>query len=128
MKLNTIITSILGLTISFSAMAKTNNISKKDFKLKWEGKKVMVESKHYGSLDLKSGSLNIEKGNVIGGSFVIDMNSLKDEDLTDPKWNQKLVGHLKSEDFFDVKKFPESKLVFTKVKKVSMMNIMSQRT
>ena len=29
MKLNTIITSVLGLTISISAMAKTNNISKR---------------------------------------------------------------------------------------------------
>ena len=36
--------------------------------------------------------------------FVIDMTSITCEDLTDETWNQKLVEHLKSDDFFSVEK------------------------
>jgi polyisoprenoid-binding protein YceI len=34
------------------------------------------------------------------------MHSIVDEDLTDPGANQKLTGHLKSDDFFGVDKHP----------------------
>ena len=44
-----------------------------------------------------------------------DMNSVTNVDLTDKEWNDKLVGHLKSEDFFGVAKFPRSKFEITKV-------------
>jgi polyisoprenoid-binding protein YceI len=36
-------------------------------------------------------------------------------DLTDPEWNAKLIGHLKSDDFFSVATFPTAELVITKV-------------
>jgi polyisoprenoid-binding protein YceI len=39
------------------------------------------------------------------------MNSITCSDLKDPEYNAKLVGHLKSADFFDVAKSPEA--VFT---------------
>ena len=48
---------------------------------------------------------------IVSGEFNIDMNSINCKDLTDESWNQKLVGHLKSDDFFGVAKFPTAKLV-----------------
>ena len=54
-------------------------------------------------------------GKPTGGEFVINMNSIVDEDLTDASWNEKLIGHLKSDDFFSVEKFPASKLALTSV-------------
>lgn len=81
--------------------------------LKWTGKKVTGE--HYGTVKIKSGSLDLDKGQ---GSFVIDMNSIDCEDLSG-EWKQKLEGHLKSPDFFNVAKYPESKFKLTKVKKES---------
>lgn len=52
---------------------------------------------------------------LTGGSLVVDMATIKDLDLTDPEWNQKLIGHLRSDDFFGVEKYPVSRLVINKV-------------
>jgi len=74
----------------------------------WIGKK--VTGSHNGTIALKSGSLNVDGKNVTGGTFVIDMNSIKDADGSD-----KLEGHLKADDFFGTAKFPTSTFVITKV-------------
>lgn len=77
--------------------------------LNWLGEKVTGE--HHGTINLKSGNLVVKDNKIISGEFVIDMASIICLDLTDPEWNQKLVGHLKSDDFFGVTKYPEAKLV-----------------
>ncbi len=80
----------------------------------WLGKK--VTGQHNGQIDLKEANLEIKKGKLTGGSFVIDMSSITCEDLKDEEYNQKLVGHLKSDDFFGVEKYPTSKFVIKSVK------------
>lgn len=79
----------------------------------WLGKKVTGE--HDGTIKISKGEINIDKGNVVGGSFEIDMNTIVNRDLDDAEWNAKLIKHLKSEDFFSVEKFPTSKFEITKV-------------
>ncbi|WP_029904179.1 YceI family protein [Prevotella sp. 10(H)] len=86
----------------------------------WTGSK--VGGSHYGTLALKSGSIAVNGEEVVSGSFIIDMNSIKDEDLTDAKMNEMLVNHLKSEDFFDVAKYPESAFTLTKIEAASSPN------
>lgn len=81
--------------------------------VKWHGAKVGTD--HYGTVKLKSGWLTVAEGRITSGEFVADMNSIINTDLTSKSQNAKLVGHLKSADFFNVKKFPESKFVITKV-------------
>jgi len=80
--------------------------------IKWTGEK--LTGKHYGKIALKEGSLTLKSGNITGGTFVINMNSITDEDVENAEYNAKLVNHLKSDDFFGVAKFPETKLVITK--------------
>jgi polyisoprenoid-binding protein YceI len=41
------------------------------------------------------------------------MKSITDDDLKDAGYNQKLVGHLKTDDFFGVEKFPVTTLAIT---------------
>ena len=48
---------------------------------------------------LKSGTVEMKGEEITGGEFTIDMTSLKTAD------SEKLQGHLKSPDFFDVEKF-----------------------
>ena len=43
------------------------------------------------------------------------MSSLSNEDQTG-EWKQKLEGHLKSEDFFSVEKYPDATLVLKEIK------------
>lgn len=79
----------------------------------WKGTK--VGGAHDGTLNLKSGYLTLNGEEVVSGSFIIDMNSIVDKDLTDQKLNDMLVKHLKSEDFFDVVKYPESSFTVTNI-------------
>src|SRR5512133_1828791 len=78
----------------------------------WKGDK-KIGSFHVGTIDLKSGWLAVEGNAFTGGEFLVDMNSLKDTDLKDDNMRAKLEGHLKSDDFFGVEKYPLSKLVIT---------------
>ncbi|MCB0530925.1 MAG: YceI family protein [Lewinellaceae bacterium] len=79
--------------------------------LTWKGYKVTGD--HSGTVKVKSGSLQFTDGSLSGGTFVIDMTSIKDTDL-EGEWAAKLEGHLKSEDFFGVEKYPTSKFVITR--------------
>ncbi|KLT65212.1 YceI family protein [Pedobacter sp. BMA] len=74
----------------------------------WIGKK--VTGSHNGTISLQSGTLNVDGKKVTGGTFTIDMNSIKDAD-----GSAKLEGHLKADDFFGTAKFPTATFVITKV-------------
>lgn len=84
-------------------------------KLAWRGWKYVGTGEHKGSISLKEGELKVENGKVIAGSFVIDMASIKDEDVTDTAMRADLEGHLKSDDFFNVAKFPTGKFEIVSV-------------
>jgi polyisoprenoid-binding protein YceI len=75
-------------------------------KLHWLGEKVAGD--HTGTISLKDGWLSWKDNRIEAGEFNIDMTTIKDADA-----NERLEGHLKSEDFFGVEKFPVSKLVIT---------------
>jgi polyisoprenoid-binding protein YceI len=78
----------------------------------WKGAK--VTGKHHGTIQLKSGSLDFENGTLVGGNFTIDMTTIQNSDMGE-KMKAKLEGHLKSDDFFGVERFPISTLKITKV-------------
>lgn len=79
-------------------------------KITWLGKKVTGE--HTGGINIAEGSLTTKSKKITGGSFAIDMTSITCTDLSNP---DRLVGHLKSDDFFGVEKFPKANFVITKV-------------
>ncbi|MFZ6001570.1 MAG: YceI family protein [Bacteroidota bacterium] len=81
--------------------------------LNWTGKK--VTGQHNGTVPISGGELQVEGKVVKGGSFEIDLASLTVADLTDKSYNDKLVGHLKSDDFFGVEKFPKATFVISSV-------------
>lgn len=85
--------------------------------IEWTGKNIV--SQHIGNIKLKSGSFELKGNKLISGSFVVDMTSIIDTDLKDESMNQKLVGHLKSDDFFGVEKYPTATFVVTNVSKLS---------
>lgn len=80
--------------------------------IEWVGKK--ITGQHSGTIDFKSGYLTFEAEKLVGGSFVVNMNSIDVTDL-EGKGKANLEGHLKSKDFFGVEENPTSRLVFTQV-------------
>lgn len=80
-------------------------------KVVWHASKVTGE--HTGGIQLSEGMLTVAGKEITGGMFVIDMSSITCTDLTDADLNQKLVGHLKSDDFFGVDKHPHARLEIT---------------
>lgn len=78
----------------------------------WEGTMLFNLNGHFGTVKFKSGQLELKNGMLIGGEFVVDMNTIVN---TDGKFSQGLVDHLKNEDFFDVAKFPTAAIKISKV-------------
>lgn len=74
-----------------------------------------VTGSHTGTVALQQGALIFDNGQLSGGEFTVDMTTLTATDL-EGEWKDKLVGHLKSDDFFSVEKHQLSTLVFTQVK------------
>ncbi|MFK7822659.1 MAG: YceI family protein [Oligoflexales bacterium] len=94
------------------AYGQQHSISPASSKLTWEGSKV-VGGGHQGSLKIKEGFIKFKEKQPLEAQVLVDMTSITNSDLKDPKWNQKLVGHLHSDDFFSTAKYPESKIVLT---------------
>ena len=88
-------------------------IDTKETVLTWEGSMVFgFEEEHIGYVYTSKGELMIEKGQLVGGTVEIDMNTIEYKD----KENKNTpVHHLKSPDYFDVKKFPISTFSIAKV-------------
>ncbi|OFX16560.1 MAG: hypothetical protein A2033_08420 [Bacteroidetes bacterium GWA2_31_9] len=72
-------------------------------KLEWLAEK--ITGYHQGTINLKSGEIELKDKTIIDAEFIIDMNSIQCTDLTDEEYNKKIIGHLKSDDFFGVDKF-----------------------
>lgn len=73
--------------------------------LHWKGSRPF--SFHEGTVDLKNGAFVLSNGSIESGSFVIDMTTISSTD-TEGAGKERLDGHLKSEDFFNVEVFGES--------------------
>jgi polyisoprenoid-binding protein YceI len=112
MKTINILLSALFIAASLSTFAQDYTVDVQKSQVKWLATK--VTGKHNGTISIKSGEMSVKNNKISSGTFVIDMNSIANEDLTDAGYNQKLVGHLKSDDFFGVATYPEAKLVVTK--------------
>jgi len=101
-------------TLSFTPIDGNKKVIKVDeSKVVWKGYK--VTGSHEGTIAIKSGSLVFDNDQLTGGEFVIDMTTIGSTDL-DGEYKGKLDGHLKSDDFFGVEKYPTATLVLKKVK------------
>ncbi|MGC9470126.1 MAG: YceI family protein [Bacteroidales bacterium] len=84
-------------------------------RIEWTGSK--PTGNHHGTVMIREGYVTVKNGEINGGEFVIDLQTIVNEDLDDPDMNAQLVGHLKSSDFFHVDSFPVATFVITRVEK-----------
>ncbi|MFN7099754.1 MAG: YceI family protein, partial [Flavobacterium sp.] len=83
--------------------AQTKKVDATQSSIKWVGKK--VTGAHEGTINLKSGNLVFKSKKLVGGNFIVDMNSMTVTDLKAGQGKEKLEGHLKADDFFGTDKF-----------------------
>jgi polyisoprenoid-binding protein YceI len=96
-------------------------LDQKESVVTWKGYMQLVpKNAHNGYLYMSKGELIIEKGQLIGGTVQADMNTLEDERHES---DNDLIDHLKSSDFFDVKKYPASTFTITKVESANGGNV-----
>jgi len=102
---------------SMSSMSISNvTLNPEKSKVMWAGTMLGIYT-HEGTLDMTEASLDISNGKITGGSFTVDMNTMV---ATDENYNpeegstpEKLIGHLKSPDFFDVENYPTASFTIT---------------
>ena len=102
--------SIAFIVMSFSAVSAQDmyEADVESSTIIWKGYK--PTGSHNGTIALQSGSILMQDKLIAGGSFSVDMSSIKDAD-----GSGRLEGHLKSKDFFEVEVFPTSKFVISEV-------------
>ena len=112
---NLLLAAIMVLaSLPFNAIDdEIKEVKTQNSKVIWKGYK--VTGSHQGTIGIQSGSLTFNEGKLIGGKFTIEMESIACTDLQG-EYKGQLEGHLKSDDFFGVNKFPAATLIFTKVK------------
>jgi len=124
MKNLTMIAIGLGITVLSAFKTVKNETYKIDTQksvIEWTGKKVL--GAHNGEIKLASGAITTESKIPVKGTFVIDMNSISNKDLTDAEAKSKLLGHLRSEDFFSVDKFPAAQFAATRIRDAGNGNL-----
>jgi polyisoprenoid-binding protein YceI len=89
-------------------------------KIMWQGNMTGLKIySHEGTINLTEGTVMLKDGKVTGGSFTIDMNSIKptDTNYTEEKGHTAadLIGHLSSPDFFDIANNPTATFAITSV-------------
>ncbi len=109
----TLILILVTFTLSLTAQSVKVNTTKS--KLTWVGKKVTGE--HTGTIMLRSGEIILNGKDIVGGTFVFDMNTINVTDL-EGDMKKKLEGHLESDDFFSVASYPKAKFVIKGVEKI----------
>jgi rhodanese-related sulfurtransferase/polyisoprenoid-binding protein YceI len=82
-------------------------------RIEWTGRNLM--SAHCGTIKLRSGQIEVFNARPVRGAFTLDMDSIENMDIQDSKMRQILIRHLKSDDFFDVQRFPVAELQVLKI-------------
>lgn len=85
-----------------------------DSHIDWIGRK--VTGAHNGTIDVKEGYFLLTDNQVTAGQVIIEMSTLVILDVADSATNTQFAGHLASDDFFSIEKFPMATFEFVSAK------------
>lgn len=99
------------ILMAFGKVATVYSVDNSQSTLSWTAKK--VTGSHTGTISVTSGKLEVDNNVLKGGNFQLDTRTIAVTDIKDAGMNGKLLGHLKSDDFFAVEKHPSASFVIT---------------
>ncbi|WP_316812181.1 YceI family protein [Pedobacter heparinus] len=83
--------------------------------VEWKG--TMENGFNNGSFDIAENHIEVEKGQIKAGEFVIRIASIKNFNQQEPAVREQLLTHLKSDAFFNLARYPEASFKITSVNK-----------
>ena len=86
-------------------------VSGEESTLTWKGTLLGVYS-HEGTLDVTKGKFSLKGDEIVSGTVRVDMNTITptDDNYSEDKTAEMLVGHLSSDDFFAVADNPQAQV------------------
>lgn len=105
--INNVICAMIFLGVSTIVRASCESrriINSESSQLKWTGRK--LTGSHQGLIEEFSGYIMLDGEAPCDGEISLKMGSIKDLDIKNNFWREKLEAHLKSRDFFNTEKFP----------------------
>ena len=100
---------------SISIEDKTYKLDIEQSVIEWTGRN--PNTRHHGTIQLSKGEILVHNGQI-GGTFEVDMKSIKNINLEGDPLQPILVSHLKSDDFFFVDVFPKASFTITSAKHI----------
>ncbi|TDB68062.1 YceI family protein [Arundinibacter roseus] len=96
----------------------------------WKGTMVGMYD-HSGDVKLNSGNVTVADGKVTGGTFEVNLKSIVPTDKNykpeEDRTPEKLVGHLSSNDFFNVEEYPTATFEITGSEGTTIMGNLTVR-
>ncbi|MDP5140891.1 MAG: YceI family protein, partial [Spirosomaceae bacterium] len=94
----------------------------------WEGNMLGLYG-HTGTVAVQSGNLSVENGAVKSGTFTVDLTGINptDDGYDEENTKEKLIGHLSSDDFFNVAEYPTATFEVTGTEGTSVMGNLTVR-
>lgn len=96
----------------------------------WKGVMVGMYD-HSGTVKLNSGSVTVADGKITGGTFEVNLTTITPTDENykpeEDRTPEKLVGHLSSDDFFNVAQFPTATFEITGSEGTTVMGNLTVR-
>lgn len=90
-------------------------IDPKESIVEWVGRN--IGKTHRGTVNVRRGNVYFDKGILLEGQVVLNMQSIRNTDL-ERDYREYLENHLKGEDFFDAISFPEAKIKIVEVRAI----------
>ena len=101
-----------GETAEATVESVTYNVNLDESTVNWSSAKVL-DGSYTGTVTVTAGSLSTKDGAIEAGSFTLDMTSISEANPASEEMTAKLMGHLKSGDFFMVDSFPTASFEIT---------------
>ncbi len=96
-----------------AALTGTYTVNANESLIRWTGRNLF--NHHSGTMLLAQGGITLRDNALVSAQFSIAMDSMACEDIPDSGMNQMLIGHLKSDDFFDTANHPTAEFIADRI-------------